>query len=169
MRIEIRRITSVNLDEVAMASYSLRDNEIVWRFMECDTPRPASLLSETNAYYSELNKSDQVAFAVYADDAYCGNVKLKHIAYGAAELSYYLLNTEMWGRGIGFEATRQVIDYGFDVLNLDLIYRYVNPNNVASWRISRKQKFAPIGISYINHEVERLEMTRTGWKSILKW
>lgn len=163
MKVTTRPIT---IDD-AEASWRLRANpNLVWEFMRCEPPLPASLVKERQYIHDVIHHdSRQEMFAILVDDKYVGWVTLKNIANGAAELSYCVMHLDMRGHGVGTEAVRQVIDYGFDALQLDLIYRYVHKDNAPSVAMTLKQKFARVGKSYLNQNVDRYEMTKTGWYS----
>ena len=154
--------------EHAKYSWHLRQNEEVWKYMKCDSPFPSTLESEEDYYEKMTHDRWDKMFAIIADEEFVGCVKLKNIGNGAAELSYYVLRTDIWGRGIGYKATMECMKYAFEELGLDLVYRYVNPKNKGSWSIAMKQKCVRVGISLINPDVERLETTKTKWKDILK-
>ncbi|WP_185153389.1 GNAT family N-acetyltransferase [Fulvivirga lutimaris] len=50
----------------------------------------------------------------------------------------YRLKKKYWGMGFATEASKAIIDYGFNVLNLDLIIAIAMPGNKASIRIMEK-------------------------------
>ena len=58
------------------------------------------------------------------------------------ELLYGLAPSE-WGRGLAIEASRVVIDYGFDVLDLPRIWARTDPPNAASLRVIEKLGMRP--------------------------
>lgn len=159
MRVTIEPISPRHAKE----TWKFRDNPALWRFMRCETPLPASQKGDADYYRWARERAKCSMFAILADWKVVGCCKLHNIANGAAELTYYMLDTTMWGKGICTEATTKLIDFGFDRLGLDLIYRYVDVNNIASMRVAEKQKFANVGISFVNQNVVRLEMTKTGW------
>ena len=148
----------------AKDTWAFRDNAKLWEFMDCDTPLPATQRGDAT-YYKQMRDDPRCRmFAIVVGDMAVGCCQLHNIANGAAEMRYYVLDEDLWGRGICTKAVNKLVDYGFDELGLDLIYRYVNVRNVGSMRVAEKQKFAKVGISFINPEVVRLEMTRTGWE-----
>lgn len=160
MIVRIRRLHLHDAD----VSWRLR-NEVEWKYAKCDTTLPATLDTETDCYMKIISDNSVRMFAILADNYLVGFCKLKNIANGAAELSYYMLRTDMMNKGICTAAVDKLISYGFDELGLDLIYRYVHKDNVPSIRMTKKQKFAPVGTSYLDSNVSRYEMTRTGWKN----
>ena len=50
----------------------------------------------------------------------------------------YRLKKKYWGQGYATEASKAIIDYGFNVLNLDLIIAIALPENKASIRVMEK-------------------------------
>lgn len=57
----------------------------------------------------------------------------------------YLLHPDYWHQGIGTEALRALVAYGFDELELDRITADVDPNNEASLRLLGKLGFRETG------------------------
>ena len=53
------------------------------------------------------------------------------------EVGYGMIK-EFWGRGIGFEAARAWLEYGFRVVDLKSIVAVASPENTGSWRIMEK-------------------------------
>lgn len=53
----------------------------------------------------------------------------------------YRFREEFWGKGYGFEAARACLNYGFDTLQLPVIYAIVKQGNTASHRIIQKLGF----------------------------
>ena len=161
MKVAVRPITIDDAD----ASFFLKENTgQTWEFMRRE-PSIHTLDAERQYIAWVLSDRKTRMFAVTVEDEYVGWVSLKNIANGAAELSYCILRTDLRNKGIGTAAVGLVIDYGFDRLGLDLIYRYVHEDNKPSLAMTAKHRFAPVGISYINKKVSRYEMTRTGWRN----
>ncbi|MEH0153066.1 GNAT family N-acetyltransferase [Limibacter armeniacum] len=50
----------------------------------------------------------------------------------------YRLKKKYWGMGFATEASKAIIDYGFNILNLDLIIAIALPENKASIRVMEK-------------------------------
>mgnify|MGYP005941341193 CR=1 FL=1 len=164
MKVEITPIT----ENFAKESWKLRNNPELWKFMDCDAPLPATLESETEYLKAASNDQHNKMFAVVVDGEFAGYITLKNIAYGAAELSYCIMRQDLWGKGFVSKATLLVLQYAYEELRLDLVYLYINPKNTASYRNAINKHFVRVGSSFIKPEVERLEMTRTGWEKVLK-
>lgn len=164
MKIEITPMT----EHFARDSWKLRNNPALWRFMESEAPTPATLESETKYLRATSDNPRNDMFAILADGEFAGYITLKNIAYGAAELSYCIMRQELWRKGVASCATLLALRYAYEELRLDLVYLYINPKNVASYSNAVNKHFVRVGSSFINPEVERLEMTRTGWEKVLK-
>jgi ribosomal-protein-alanine N-acetyltransferase len=60
----------------------------------------------------------------------------------------YLLDSSYWGKGLGTEAARAGVQYGFKQLGLDQIVAIVHPENIASQRVAQKA-----GLVFTNESV----------------
>lgn len=56
---------------------------------------------------------------------------------GETEVGYGMAR-KYWSRGIGYEAARAWLEYGFETLGSERIVAVAQPENVASWRIMEK-------------------------------
>jgi ribosomal-protein-alanine N-acetyltransferase len=63
------------------------------------------------------------------------------------EVGYSLIK-KFWRKGIGFEAAKAWLDFGFKVKNLERIVAVAYPENTGSWRIMEK-----LGMRYQKNEV----------------
>lgn len=161
MSIEIKPISK----EFAKDTWALRNNPDLWKFTKCDTPLPATLESEEQCYiFLSQSKSNRM-FAVVVNGLAVGAVTLKQIGFGTAAIGYYNLRTDLWGKGIMKEAVRKAMRIGFEQLNLDMMYLYINPENIASWNLARSLGFYSIGLSFTDKNIHRLEITKTVWKT----
>ncbi len=76
------------------------------------------------------------------------------------DLGYRLL-PPYWGRGLATEASRPIIDHGFDRLELKEIIGMVVPENVASVRVLQKLGFEFAGMmAYQGEQVARYVIRR---------
>lgn len=159
------KIEPLSIDHAKYSWHHKNDNSL-WMYMESDVDLPCSIEKEIDCIKNILNRNDEVAFSIVANDNYVGVVKLKNIILGACELSYYMYNKDYRNKGICSEATSQVIDYAFDVLGVDVICRYVHVNNLASYKMTRKQGFYVVGMSFEKDNVVRFEINKTRWKAL---
>ena len=98
----------------------LNDPEVT-QYLESGTfPTTAQ---DLEAFYQQVTGSrTQVIFAIVdmASDQHIGNVKLGpiHWVHRSSTLGILIGDVKFWGKGIGVEATRLAVEYGFDRLNL---------------------------------------------------
>jgi RimJ/RimL family protein N-acetyltransferase len=83
------------------------------------------------------------AFAIIASGQHVGNVVLDHInrPKGSCRFHIYIGDDASRGRGIGTSATRQAIEYAFDVLNLELVWLTVRTDNARAIRAYESSGF----------------------------
>ncbi|MBD2563801.1 MULTISPECIES: GNAT family N-acetyltransferase [Nostoc] len=66
------------------------------------------------------------------------------------------LRRASWGKGYATEAGQVMLNYGFSVLNLPLIYAVVKPENHASIRVTQRLGMKPIGRTNKYYGIELL-------------
>ncbi|MFN6570232.1 GNAT family N-acetyltransferase [Dendronalium sp. ChiSLP03b] len=66
------------------------------------------------------------------------------------------LRRASWGKGYATEAGRGMLDYGFSVLNLPIIYAVVKPENHASIRVTQRLGMKPLGRTKQYYNIELL-------------
>jgi [ribosomal protein S5]-alanine N-acetyltransferase len=70
------------------------------------------------------------------------------------------LKKSAWGKGYATEAGQAVLNYGFNVLKLPIIYAVVNPANTASIQVTQRLGMTPIGRTqqYYGKELELFKL-----------
>jgi ribosomal-protein-alanine N-acetyltransferase len=70
------------------------------------------------------------------------------------------LKKAAWGKGYATEAGQAVLDYGFNVLKLPIIYAVVKPENTASIRVTQRLGMTPLGRTqkYYGKELELFKL-----------
>ncbi len=61
-----------------------------------------------------------------------------------------------WGKGYATEAGQAMLNYGFSILNLPVIYAVVKPENHASIRVTQRLGMKPIGTTNKYYGIELL-------------
>jgi diamine N-acetyltransferase len=133
--------------EDALISYSWRNDPKVWIYTGFKPTHFISPEAETAWLKEQLAKPNQARFAICVKElnTYIGNVQLLDIKDGCAELHLFIGNKLFWGKGIGYQATVQMISYGFRNLQLDRIYLKVHPANISALSIYEKAGFVITG------------------------
>ena len=101
---------------------------------------------ELERFYEQVTGSpDQVILAIVdkETDQHIGNVKLGPINWVHRKATFGILigDKQFWGKGIGVEVTRLMVEYGFFRLNLRRIDLGVNAENEAAVRSYEKVGF----------------------------
>ena len=90
---------------------------------------------------SAADRTTDIHFAVAdGNDDYMGTVSLKHITDDSAEFAITVRKAAM-GRGFSTFAMKEIIEYGFNTLNLNSIYWCVNPENKRAVRFYDKNGY----------------------------
>lgn len=149
--------------EDAIFSWSLRNDESIWKYVDSDTPLPATYETELKAYEKMLEGRDNCK-AIEVDGEFVGVVKVRNHRKGSGELWVYILRKDMWGRGIATRALNMIIKESFESGRYDMLYRCIDLRNAAMLSIAFKQGFVMVGKTLSKDDVARLEITRTEWK-----
>lgn len=121
----------------------LNDPEVT-RYMETGTfPTTAQDLEK---FYDDVTESRNQVILAVADKKsgqHIGNVKLGpiHWVHRCATFGIMIGDKKFWGRGAGLEATRLMVEYGFDRLNLRRIDLGVFAEHDAAVRCYEKVGF----------------------------
>ena len=108
----------------APRTYEAAREELEWH-MHGHRERPelglwATVLKETNAFIGR-----------------CGLLPCMIVGQDEVEVAY-LIDRAHWGRGLGTEAARAIMDYGFERLNLPRLICLIERENRASIRVAEK-------------------------------
>lgn len=121
----------------------LNDPEVT-RYMETGT-FPTSSEDLENYYRSLSGSKNDVILAIADKDSgrHIGNVKLGpiHWVHRSATFGILIGEKEFWGKGVGLEATRLTVEYGFYRLNLHRIDLGVFAEHETAVRCYKKAGF----------------------------
>ena len=103
-------------------------------------------LENLKAYVEErLLNSDVAFFAICSQDTneHIGNIKIDFHDKKAnvSELGLLIGNKNYWGKGVGFEACKLAINYGFTNMGLRKLYLAVYENNLNAKKLYEKLGF----------------------------
>ena len=86
----------------------------------------------TNYYHKFIETGKIAQFVIVADGVDCGTTFLKHIDQDKkeAEFGIFIGESDYRGKGISSVATRKMVEYGFNVLELKRIYLTVLEDNI---------------------------------------
>lgn len=103
-------------------------------------------LDNLRSYVEERISNPDVAFFAICSNVtneHIGNVKIDFHDHKAnvSELGLLIGNKNYWGKGIGYEACKLAIEYGFDKMKLRKIYLAVYENNPKAKKLYEKLGF----------------------------
>lgn len=122
------RLRAVERDDLPLAVVYLNDPEVLVWF----GPLTPMNMEDEIAWYERMRQDQSVVnFAIELDGRYVGGCGLINIdaQHRRAEIGIFVGDKTIWGKGVGSEAMRLVLGYGFDYLNLHRIYLRAFPEN----------------------------------------
>ncbi len=101
---------------------------------------------ELKEYINEKNKSSKcLFFGIFyrENDKHIGNLKLEPIDFDGKRATFGILvgDKKYWGMGIGIEATKLIVDWAFDILDLKEVNLGVIAENKAAVKTYEKVGF----------------------------
>jgi len=131
----------------AEISYKWRNNPKVWELTGSKPNKVVTLDIEREWIEKVLprNNEKRYAICIRSNGEYIGNVQLTDIKNGEAEFHIFIGETKYWGKGIGKNATYEMIRIGFCELHLKKIYLNVNEQNFAAIKAYEKSGFVAKG------------------------
>lgn len=121
---------------------ALLTDEEVCRWMG-QTAQPEDVIrSLFRAVFTEIYAKNMFdVWAVWSDGQFIGHAEIKPTGNVDGHEVICAFVREAWGRGLGTELLKCVMDYAFDVLELTEVHGMVNAENTASMALSRKLGF----------------------------
>ena len=100
-------------------------------------------------YFDTINNDKEIVFAIVDknnDEAIglVGRYKINH-QLRSAEFRIIIGEKSFWGKGIGTECTKKIINYAFENINLNKIWLGVNHENIGAIRSYEKAGFVNEG------------------------
>jgi diamine N-acetyltransferase len=108
---------------------------------------PVSEIEQERWFENICNLFDRYVWAVDNDGQHIGNVGLYHIdlVHRRAEAWTLLGDPSQRGKGLGQEAMKLLLDYGFGGLGLNKIYLHVDEENIIAQKMYKKLGFIEEG------------------------
>lgn len=146
--------TNIFLRKVRLADVNenyhrwMNDTEVN-RYMETRF-RPQSM-EDIKAYVQKMNEDPNVLFLaiIYKDEkSHIGNIKLGPISeiHKRAEISFFLGEQKVWGKGLATETVCLMTDYGINEMGLIKITGGCYSNNIGSIRVFEKSGYVLEGV-----------------------
>lgn len=130
----------------AAISYKWRNDPKVWLYTNFVPSEQITPEIERKWLATVLKKKDQKRFAIciVGTEEYIGNIQLLQIGNNEAEFHLFIGEKKYWGRGIGFEATKQLLQIAFSDLKLEYVFLHVHPENIVAIRCYRRAGFEAV-------------------------
>ena len=125
MEIKIRPL----VEEDAYTSVKWRNDAEVFKYTGNTYDHVITIESELNWIRKVMSNPNEYRCAIIADGTYVGNIYLTDIYNGCANYHIFIGDKDSWGKGIAREASRQIIRYGFENLDLNEIRLRVKIQN----------------------------------------
>lgn len=153
-------LRELRLDDAEYMTEFIKDKDISKQFLY--TRYPFSQENFKEFIRDSWRNSNNIHFAIVDEhDEYIGTISLKNINYVDRNAEYAIVTRKKyWGTKSSYEATKQIIDYGFKRLNLHKIYLNVLSSNLRAKKFYEKFGFIQDGVFkqhlYINGKYEDL-------------
>lgn len=136
----------------ANVSYRWRNDPDIWKFTEFKPDRYISFEIEQEWLKGKLENKNERRFAICLkeDNQYIGNIQLLNINKGRASFHIFIGEKILWGKGIGQQATKLLLDYAFTQLGLEGILLEVNQLNISARKTYEKMGFVSVGTNKVN-------------------
>ena len=133
----------------ARVSYLWRNNPEIWKHSRFVPTNSITIDMETNWLTNSINSTNQRRFAIClaTSHTYIGNVQLINISKDDAEFHLFIGETNYWGRGIGSESSKLMLEYAFNELKLQKVTLEVHKENDSAFAIYKKFGFEQKGFS----------------------
>lgn len=128
----------------AEISWKWRNDEVIWKFTGSKPQNKITPEIESEWIKKVLSEPSSKRFAITVDDIYVGNVQITKITEIDAEYHIFIGDKNYWGRGVAYSATKQIIRYAKNVLQLESIYLFVNPNHQKAIKLYKKCGFTQV-------------------------
>ncbi len=140
-RLILRRVDKEDVREI----FALRSDQEVMKYI----PRPLlkteeEAIAHITAIDEKIDSNEGINWAITQKGnpkliGIIGHYRLK-LEHFRSEIGYMLL-PEYQGKGIISEALKEVINYGFEVMKLHSIEAIIDPENIASEKVLKKNGF----------------------------
>lgn len=135
--------------EDASISYKWRNIPEIWKYTRFRPKEPISSEIEEKWLLKSLQKTNECRRAICLKDTheYIGNVQIVDIENSKGVFHLFIGIKSYWGKGFGKEATYQILNTGFNEMNLELIWLEVHKHNPAALHIYKNFGFTECGES----------------------
>lgn len=134
--VKLERLTEDKIELVR----KWRNNPDVQKYMEYREEITPQMQKE---WFKRINNEENYFFLILLEDIEIGLVNLKDINYKfkTAEKGSLIWSEKLRGKGIGLRANYLLLDFAFNILNLEYIYIHILENNFRSIHVNEQFGF----------------------------
>ena len=123
-----------------------------------------SIESITDFVKSVRESSHSYLFAIIYNNKHVGNIKIGpvHPVYNFADISYFIGDKSVWGKGVTTEAIKLICDFAFDKLKLNKICANAHQPNIGSQKVLTKNQFKHEGTKRKQYTLDTPETIKDG-------
>lgn len=142
----------------ALISYRWRNNPKIWEYTGNKPNKIITIKSEMEWIRNVICKEDEKRFAICLQDSnvYVGNIQLTNIRNEKAEYHIFIGEEKYWGKGIASKATKLLLKFAKEELNIREIYLFVNKNNLTALNLYINNGFVQKNIK--NNIIEMINL-----------
>lgn len=127
--------------EDAKTSYRWRNDKEVFKYTGNTYDHEITYKMELEWIKRVISKQNDYRCAILVDGVYVGNIYLTDIYDGRAEYHIFIGDRNYWGRSVAFEASRLILRYALEELNLDYVFLEVRKDNTNAIRLYERLGF----------------------------
>ena len=142
MQVTIRKFERTDIPKKVEWINNSENNQ----FLHYDIPIE---IGKTERWFdNNVGRTDRYDAVIEVDGIPCGTIGLLSIDQKNSKAEYYIAmgETVLKGKGIAYQASKLIIQYGFEQLRLNKIYLYTETENIAAQRLFEKVGFIKEGI-----------------------
>lgn len=135
--------------EDALISCHWRNDPEIWQYTGNKPNKFITPEIEKDWLSEKLTEKNSVRFAIIVDNNYIGNIQITDIIEEeTGQYHIFIGEKSFWGRGIGTQATNQIIRFAKEQLKLKKLYLRVNPQNLSAVKLYKN-----IGFINVNDDI----------------
>lgn len=119
----------------AYTSVMWRNDPEVFKYTGNTYDHEITIESELNWINKVISNQNEYRCAILADGLYVGNIYLTDIDEESANYHIFIGNKDYWGKGVAKEASMQILEYAFIILNLKEVKLRVRKENVSAYNL----------------------------------
>lgn len=129
-------------EQDAYTSVRWRNDPEVFKYTGNTYKNEISLETELSWIRRVMENADEYRCAILADDVYVGNIYLTGIDGTRAEYHIFIGDKAYWGKGVAKKASKLILQYAFETLNLSQVDLRVKRQNESAYNLYKRLGFA---------------------------